>query len=327
VARRRVLVTGATGQLGHDLVVALSGGVPDGGLVGDPRTGRLGDRPAVDVIGASHQTLDVTRRADVLDAVVTLRPDVIIHAAAFTAVDACEQDPDTAFAVNAIGTRHVAQAARRTGAHLVVISSDYVFDGTATRPYVEWDRTSPQSVYGLSKLGGELEAGPDATIVRTSWVSGAHGNNMVKTALKLASSTDGPLRFVNDQRGRPTFTADLAGALLVLADSQLAGVFHLTNDGEATWYDLVRSVLEQSGNDPSRVEPISTADLDPPRPAPRPAYSVLDNAAIRLSGLSLLPHWEDALGRLVRVLTAGAGGAGAGGIGAGGAGSGSGSTN
>jgi dTDP-4-dehydrorhamnose reductase len=225
----------------------------------------------------------------------------VIHAAAFTNVDGCELDPDRAFGVNALGTRHVAEAARRYGAHLVVVSSDYVFDGTASRPYVEWDQTHPVSVYGLSKLATEHEAGEGATIVRTSWVSGAHGKNMVKTALALSES-DVAMRFVDDQRGRPTFTADLAGAIMVLADSRLPGVFHVTNDGEATWYEMVRAVVAAAGGDPARVEPISTAELDPPRPATRPAYSVLDNAAMRLSGLPLLPHWQDALDRLVKVL-------------------------
>ncbi|MGO9341853.1 MAG: dTDP-4-dehydrorhamnose reductase [Acidimicrobiales bacterium] len=304
MAPRRVLVTGAGGQLGHDLVVALSGEVPDGALKGDARTGRLGDRPATDVVSAPKEVLDVTRRADVLAAVSALRPQIVIHAAAFTNVDGCEQDPDRAFGVNALGTRHVAEAARRYGAHLVVVSSDYVFDGTATRPYVEWDQTRPLSVYGLSKLATEHEAGEGATIVRTSWLCGAHGKNMVQTALALSDS-DAQMCFVDDQRGRPTFTADLAGAILVLADSRLSGVFHVTNDGEATWYDLVRAVVAEAGGDPGRVEPIATADLDPPRPATRPAYSVLDNAAMRLSGLPSLPHWEDALGRLVRVLRTG----------------------
>jgi dTDP-4-dehydrorhamnose reductase len=304
VATRRVLVTGAGGQLGHDLVVALSGEVPDGALKGDARTGRLGDRPPADVVSAPREVLDVTKRADVLAAVSALRPHLVIHAAAFTNVDGCEKDPDRAFGVNALGTRHVAEASRRYGAHLVVVSSDYVFDGTASRPYVEWDLTRPVSVYGLSKLATEHEAGEGATIVRTSWVSGSHGQNMVKTALALAGS-DKPMRFVDDQRGRPTFTADLAGAILVLADSRLPGVFHVTNDGEATWYDFVRAVVAEAGGDPDRVEPITTAQLDPPRDATRPAYSVLDNAAMRLSGLPSLPHWEDALGRLVRVLRTG----------------------
>lgn len=303
LTRRRILVTGASGQLGTDLVVALSGDVPDGGLKDDARTGRLGERAAVDVVAAPREALDVSRREDVLEAVEALRPQVVIHAGAFTNVDGCELDPDKAFAVNSLGTRHVAEAARRYGSHLVLISTDYVFDGTARTPYTEWDRTDPVSVYGRSKLGGEREAGPDATIVRTSWVSGAHGNNIVATVLGLAArDASSGLKFVDDQRGRPTFTADLAGAILVLADSRLPGVFHVTNDGEATWYELVRSVLACCGQDPARVVPISTGDLDPPRPAPRPAYSVLDNAAMRLSGMSPLPHWEDGLRRLVAVL-------------------------
>lgn len=297
-------MTGSSGQLGNDLVTALSGEVPDGGLTGDPRTGRLGERPAADVVAAPREALDVTRREEVLEAISALRPEVVIHAGAFTNVDGCELDPDQAFAVNAFGTRNVAEACRRFGSHLICLSTDYVFDGNGTRPYTEWDETGPLSVYGRSKLGGEQEAlaaGIPVTIVRTSWVSGAHGKNMVKTVLGLGK-TDGPLRFVDDQRGRPTFTADLAGALLVLADSRLPGVFHLTNDGETTWYELVRSVLKLSGGNPDRVEPITTAELDPPRPAPRPSYSVLDNAAARLAGLPPLPHWEDALGRLVGVL-------------------------
>jgi dTDP-4-dehydrorhamnose reductase len=302
VTARAVLVTGAGGQLGQDLVAGLSGAVPDGGLSGDPRTGRLGERPAVEVVGADSSSLDVTRREEVLEVFYALRPEVVIHAAAFTAVDACETDPDRAFAVNAIGTRNVAEGARRYGSQLVVISTDYVFDGTASGPYVEWDLPNPMSVYGLSKLGAEREAGPEATIVRTSWVSGAHGRNFVKTVLDLAADPDRQLRFVDDQRGRPTFTADLAGAILGLVDSGLPGIFHLTNDGEASWFDLARAVLAAAGQDPARVQAISTAELDPPRPARRPANSVLDNAAMRLMGLRALPHWEDALGRLVATL-------------------------
>jgi dTDP-4-dehydrorhamnose reductase len=236
------------------------------------------------------------------------RPHLILHAAAYTAVDACESDPDTAFAVNAMGTRHVAEAADAVGAHLVCISTDYVFDGTLDRPYVEWDTTNPCSVYGRSKLGGELEAfaiaGPAATVVRTAWVSGAHGANMVKTVLRLgAAEPKGPLRFVEDQRGSPTFTADLAEAVVRLALDRRPGTFHVTNQGETTWFGFARATLAAAGVDPKRVEPILTAELDPPRPAPRPANSRLDNASLRLSGLPLLPDWNDGLGRLVHYLT------------------------
>lgn len=295
-------MTGASGQLGQDLLAALSGEVPEGGIAGDPRTGRLGERSTVDVVAAPRAVLDVTRREDVLTAISALRPEIVIHAAAFTAVDACESDPDRAFGVNALGTRHVAEASRRYGAHLVVLSTDYVFDGAATRPYTEWDETRPASVYGRSKLGAEREAGPDATIVRTSWLSGFHGKNMVRTIVELSGS-DSPLRFVDDQRGSPTFCADLAGAILNLADSRLPGIFHVTNSGDASWYELARSVLSCMGKDAARVEPILTRDLVPARAAPRPAYSVLDNAALRLSGLPLLPPWTDALERLVGALS------------------------
>jgi dTDP-4-dehydrorhamnose reductase len=186
------------------------------------------------------------------------------------------------------------------GAHVVQVSTDYVFDGTKPTPYVEWDPTHPMSAYGRSKRGGELEVDPASTIVRTAWVCGAHGGNMVKTVLRLADRPE--LAFVDDQRGSPTFTADLAQAIRRLAVARLPGTFHVTNQGETTWYGFVRDILEASGHDPGKVRPITTAELDPPRPAPRPANSVLDNAALRLGGLPLLPHYRDALGRLLREL-------------------------
>jgi dTDP-4-dehydrorhamnose reductase len=195
------------------------------------------------------------------------------------------------------------------GAHILYVSTDYVFDGTLDRPYVEWDATNPQSVYGRSKLGGEYEvaavSGGDATVVRTAWVSGAHGANMVKTVLRLAAGPgDGPLRFVDDQHGTPTFTADLASAIVGLALDRRPGTFHVTNQGETSWFGFARATLAAAGLDPERVEPIATGDLDPPRPAPRPANSRLDNAALRLSGLALLPEWTESLNRLVEVLPA-----------------------
>ena len=192
-------------------------GCPDGGAVagGASRILQPVDSGTFEVLSTDIDTLDVSDRTAVRAAVDAFRPDLVLHGGAYTAVDACESDPDTAFAVNALGTRHMAEAAAAVGAHLVYVSTDYVFDGTLERPYVEWDQPGPRSVYGRSKLGGELEvhavAGPSATIVRTAWVSGAHGANMVKTVLRLArSSPDGTLRFVDDQHGCPTFTADLA---------------------------------------------------------------------------------------------------------------------
>jgi dTDP-4-dehydrorhamnose reductase len=296
----KVLVTGASGQLGRDVVRAFSGEVPIGGLQVSLR-GTRSAKGSNQVVAADHAALPVEERAIVLEAFDALRPDVVIHAGAWTAVDACESDPDRAYRINALGTRNIAEAAERYGSHLVYVSTDYVFDGTAHRPYVEWDQPNPRSVYGKSKWGGEQECPRAATIVRTSWVCGAHGHNMVKTALKLAAG-EGPLRFVDDQHGSPTFTADLAPAIVTLAEERRGGVFHVTNQGATTWFGFVRTVLAEAGGDPHRVQPITTAELDPPRPAPRPANSILDNAALRNQGLALLPPWEDGLGRLVRVL-------------------------
>jgi dTDP-4-dehydrorhamnose reductase len=278
-----VLITGAGGQLGRDLVIAFEGW---------------------DVLACDSRALDVSDRDAVLGAITSLGPDAIVHAGAWTAVDACEGDPDRAFRVNALGTRHVADAARRIGAQVCYVSTDYVFDGDKAEPYVEWDAPNPRSVYGRSKLGGEQEIDAGAAIVRTSWVCGAHGANMVKTALRLADDPDRDLAFVEDQRGSPTFTADLAGAIRTLVADRRPGTFHVTNQGAVTWHGFVQEVLRLAGHDPARVKPISTAELDPPRPAPRPANSVLDNAALRLAGLPLLPPWQESLERLVKELTA-----------------------
>lgn len=285
----KILITGAGGQLGTDLVRLLEGHAHH------------------DVVAAGHDLLDVADRDQVMSAVTTLAPDLIIHAAAWTAVDACESDPDRAFKVNSLGCRYVAEAARIAGAHLVAVSTDYVFDGTSPTPYNEWDRTNPLSVYGRSKLGGEEEIRsllPGSAVVRTSWVCGANGSNMVKTILRIASSGDGPLRFVDDQHGCPTFTEDLASMLVRLGVGRLAGTFHVTNQGATTWYGFARDVLHAAGLEPTRVEPITTDQLDPPRPAPRPANSVLDNAALRLTGLPLLPDYREPLERTVKALLA-----------------------
>lgn len=278
----RVVITGAGGQIGRELVETFS------------------DH---EVIGCDHATLDVTRRDEVVALLTGVRPDVVIHAAAWTEVDACESDPDRAFAVNALGTRHVAEGARRVGAHLVAFSTDYVFNGYQPDPYVESDETNPQSVYGRSKLAGEQElaANADTTIVRTSWVCGRHGQNMVKTILRLAAEHD-TLCFVDDQRGHPTFAADAAAMTRRLVAERRPGLFHVTNQGAVSWFEFARSVLESSGQDPERVHPIATAELKPARPAPRPANSVLDNAALRLSGVELLPHYRESLDRLVHDL-------------------------
>jgi dTDP-4-dehydrorhamnose reductase len=298
----RILITGADGQLGRDLRDCLAGRVPAGGrrcaLLGPegPRQGLQHEVLATDI-----DTMRVDDREAVLHTFLSFRPELVLHGGALTAVDRCETEPDTAFAVNAVGTRNVAEAAALVGAHTVYVSTDYVFDGTGDRPYREWDAPCPVSVYGASKLGGELECRPGSTIVRTSWVCGAHGANMVVTALRLAAG-EGELRFVDDQHGSPTFTADLAPAIVTLGLDRRPGIFHVTNSGATTWFGFVRAILTEAGADPTRVLPIKTSELDPPRPAPRPANSVLDNTALRLSGLPVLPDWQDALARLVPVL-------------------------
>jgi dTDP-4-dehydrorhamnose reductase len=311
----RVLLSGANGQLGQDLQAVLAGRRPEGGDPGSPvalaAIQALGSHEEVAVLATDIDTVDVADREAVDGAFAQFRPDVVMHAGAYTAVDACESDPDTAIAVNTVGTRHMAEASARSGAHLLYVSTDYVFDGEADRPYVEGDAPNPRTVYGRSKLGGELEVArhcPGATVVRTAWVSGAHGSNMTKTVLALAAKPGGgPLTFVDDQHGSPTFTADLAPVIVRLALERRPGTFHVTNQGETSWFGFARAVLATAGLDPERVEPIATSELDPPRPARRPANSRLNNAALRLAGLPLLPMWNDALARLVPVLSVGAG--------------------
>jgi dTDP-4-dehydrorhamnose reductase len=284
----KILITGAGGQLGTDL------------------TRLAGFDGRHQVVGATRSELDVGDRDAVMSAFTGLHPDLVVHAAAWTSVDGCEIDRDHAWRVNALGCRYVAEAARLAGAHLVAVSTDYVFDGTSPNPYNEWDRPSPASVYGMSKLGGEEEVKailPGATIARTSWLCGPHGNNMVKTILRLAGS-GGPLRFVDDQRGCPTFTEDLAGMLLHLGLSRRSGLFHVTNQGATTWFEFACDVIAAAGLDRAMVQPIRTADLDPPRPAPRPANSVLDNAALRLGGIALLPDHHQPLEQTVKALGA-----------------------
>jgi len=281
----RVLITGAGGQLGRDTALSCE---------------RAGD----DVVACTRDDLDVTARDAVLSAITSIRPHAVVNCAAWTAVDACESDPERALLANGLAARWIAEGCSRVDAHLVHVSTDYVFDGTLDRPYVEWDPTSPTSVYGRSKLAGEVEAsalGASAAIVRTSWVCGEHGNNMVKTVLRLADEHP-RLAFVADQIGHPTFTADLAPMLRRLALDRRSGVHHLTNQHATSWYEFVREIVSLIGKDPGMVEPILTVDLDPPRPAPRPANSVLDNAVARMSGLPTMRDYREPLAELLRRL-------------------------
>jgi dTDP-4-dehydrorhamnose reductase len=277
----KILVTGANGQLGTELQPLL-----------EPH----------EVIPVDLPELDITDRALVLGAFHEIGPDVVINCAAMTAVDDCETKVDLAYAVNALAVRHLAEGCRAVGAHLATISTDYVFDGTKVGAYNEWDDTCPASVYGRSKVAGEHEAGPNATIVRTAWLCGEYGPNMVKTILRLLDDHE-TLSFVDDQIGHPTFTSDLAPVLRNLAIDRRPGVFHVTNQGAVSWFEFAQEVAKAAGADPSRVSPCATDDLQPPRPAPRPANSVLDNAALRLSGLPETRDFREPLAELVTRLT------------------------
>jgi dTDP-4-dehydrorhamnose reductase len=282
----RVLIAGAGGQLGIDLV-------------------RCCEEAGDDVVAARHDDLDIVDRDAVHGAVSSLRPEVVINCAAWTAVDACESDPDRALAHNGLAVRWLAESCERAGARLVHMSTDYVFDGSLDRPYNEWDEPAPQSVYGGSKLMGEHEAlmlGPSATVVRTSWVCGQNGSNMVKTIMRLADQHS-ELSFVDDQIGHPTFTSDLAPMVRRLAVDRVSGIVHVTNQTPTSWYDFARLVVAAMGKSPDMVRPIKTAELTPPRPARRPANSVLDNAVLRAAGIELLRDFGVPLRETVQALS------------------------
>lgn len=277
----RWLVTGARGQLGSDLVLAL----------------------AVDeVVALGRADLDIAD-ATAVDAVLDAhRPDVVVNAAAYTAVDAAETDEAAAYRVNATGPATLAAALARRGGRLIHVSTDYVFPGDATVPYRTDAPTGPQSAYGRTKLAGEQAVTallPDAGyVVRTAWVYGAVGTNFVKTMARL-EQTQPTLKVVDDQHGSPTWSRDLAAGLVALGRSEAAaGIYHCTNSGETTWCGLARAVFEELGADPSRVLPTTTAEF--PRPAPRPSYSVLSDEQWRSAGLAPLPHWRDALATAFR---------------------------
>ena len=280
----KLLITGAAGQLGTDLVLSAQ-------------------KSGHQVIATIHADLDITDKSQVDRVVGEAKADAIIHAAAWTAVDACESDPQRAMSVNRDGTANIVSAARKSGSRVIYISTDYVFDGTKPTPYIESDLPNPQSVYGASKLAGEQQL--DLTtdqIVRISWVCGEHGANMVKTILRLAA-TNPTLTFVDDQIGSPTFTSDAAPMIIEIATAGLAGIWHVTNQGSTSWFGFARDVLTCAGLDADRVIATTTKLLQPARPAKRPTNSVLENAQMRKANLALLDDYHIPLQRLVDVLT------------------------
>ncbi|MDR4219049.1 dTDP-4-dehydrorhamnose reductase [Priestia megaterium] len=272
---QKVLITGANGQLGKELV-------------------ELFTEKGFEVYGFGRDKMDITNQVQVQEIIGAVKPDIVIHSAAHTKVDLAESEPDQAFLINAYGTRNVAVAAEAVGAKLVYVSTDYVFDGTTNKPYNEFSPTSPLGVYGKSKLAGEQfvrDLHSKFFIVRTSWVYGKYGANFVKTMLKLGKERK-ELSVVADQRGCPTYTLDLANAILELVDTQKYGVYHVSNSGDCSWYEFAKEIFNISGIT-VQINPCTTGDF--PRPAARPSYSVFAHTALYLNNFTKMRRWEDAL--------------------------------
>ena len=251
-----------------------------------------------EVVGLGSRDVDIRDADRVREVVESYRPDWIVLAAAYTNVDDCESHPDLALAVNRDGAVNVAQAAKQTGAKLLFLSSDYVFDGKKTSPYEAEDLRDPQSVYGRSKAEAEvrlLEVLPECCIARTSWLFGTGGKCFPDTILKLAASRPA-LDVVNDQRGCPTYSVDLSRAIVQLCRSHASGIVHVTNAGECSWFDFAREIVKGGGL-ATEIRPVSSQQMA--RPAPRPAYSVLSPKSLLRYGVTV-PTWQDALQRYLR---------------------------
>jgi dTDP-4-dehydrorhamnose reductase len=252
-------------------------------------------RPRHEIVPVDLPEVDITRPGALAACIRDSQPDVVIHAAAFTAVDECERQPELAFRVNSEGTRHVAWAARQAGLPLLYLSTDYVFDGEKPTPYVEGDAPHPLSVYGRSKLEGERhveELLQAYWIVRTSWLFGPCGKNFVSTILDRARAGTA-LRVVNDQIGAPTYTMHLAAALEEIITRGEYGLYHATNQGACSWFEFARTILREAGMDESRVAPIPTSASG--RPAPRPRNSRLAATHLEQQRLPLPPPWQEGL--------------------------------
>lgn len=292
----KILVTGAGGQLGVDLVPMLK-------------------KAGYEVLAFGSRELDITDAASLKKAVEDHGPAVLVNCGAYTKVDLAEKERVKAYAVNRDGAANLAAAAALSGATLVHISTDFVFDGTTPAPYSEDSPTNPLSVYGDSKLKGEEEIAKkleEHVIIRTSWLYGSGGGNFVKTILRLAGEKE-TLRIIYDQTGTPTWTVDLAGAVVSVVDklgsgAKDYGVYHYSNEGVASWYDFALSAVEEAEGlgavlKCSRIEPIRTAEY--PTPAKRPAYSVLDKKKIKSVFALEVPHWRGSLKRMLKELYGG----------------------
>ncbi len=269
----RIILTGADGQLGHDLRRTLD---------------------QHDLIPFTLDDLDITDFSSVVKKIEEVGPEIVVNCAAYTDVDGCESNKVLAYQVNAGGPQNLAIACEMAGAALLQVSTDFIFDGSKGSPYQEFDLPNPLSVYGLSKLAGEKYVSSLTNryyIVRTAWLYGQSGNNFVKSILKIAGEKE-KLQIVDDQIGSPTFTYDLAERIADIITSKGYGIYHVVNGGQCSWYDFGKKILEIAGLE-REVEPISSNDLD--RPAKRPKYSVLDDLSLRLRGFSSLRSWEAGL--------------------------------
>lgn len=271
----KVLITGAKGQLGQALL-RLSSELSD-----------------IEVFPFDSKELDITNEAMVETTLTRLRPDVLINCAAHTAVDACETDAENAYRINALGPKYLARACQAVGAAMVQVSTDYVFDGTKTTPYIESDLPNPQSVYGSTKLAGEEQAAKYLDrlyIVRTAWLYG-EGHNFVRTMLRLAAEGK-PLKVVNDQYGTPTSHLELARMILFLIQTENYGIYHATCEGFTTWYNFAREIFALTNTQVS-LSPVATNGFK--TAAKRPAYSVLENHKLNTETVYRMADWHDAL--------------------------------
>jgi len=275
----RILVTGAKGMLGSALLPCLE--------------------PQQEVRGVDVEDFDICNESAVAKAFTDMRPESVFHLAAYTDVDGCELNPEKAEAVNVAGTRNVARACAESGAAMLYVSTDYVFDGSQDRPYREDDCPHPRSAYGRSKLRGEQFVQALVArhcMVRTSWLYGPRGKNFVATMLKLARERE-DLQVVSDQRGSPTYTRHLAVMLEQLSRAQACGIYHVTGAGQCSWFEFAQAIVNAGGYNQVRVVPITSQKLG--RPAPRPANSVLENRRLLESGLGALPHWTEGLAQYI----------------------------
>lgn len=283
----KILITGAKGQLGTELVKCFERGYTE---LGKPEILAMNNT----IRGIDVDELDITDLSAVCSLFEIEKYDIIINCAAYTNVNKCESDQVAAFKVNAIGARNLAIASERINAKLIHVSTDYVFAGNGTVPYTEWDICNPQSIYGNTKYLGEEYIKQFCTrwfIVRTAWLYGYYGGNFVKTMMKVTRQ-NGTCKVVNDQRGNPTNAADLAHHLLKLVPTEEYGIYHGTGNGECSWYDLTKKIVELAGIN-AEVNPCTTEEY--PTPAKRPAYSSLDNMMFRATVGDEFRPWEKAL--------------------------------